>query len=125
MKLSRQGKNNADNQQMRHAGQNKRGRAKIQQRVDRRVMWFVSHFWCETVPSVAARVKQRKLEFELFQLGVGKLERRHFRRAQDFAQLARFGAETNLPNHVDELAKLDLAIAARIDLFDQLCDLLL
>ncbi len=75
-------------------------------------------------PSVAARVVIAELNLELSQLGVRELVQRHFRRADKLAESIGL-AETNLTNHVDELAKLDLAIAARIDLFDELCDLLL
>ena len=74
-------------------------------------------------PSVATRVIRAKLRLELTKLGIGELVSRHLVRAHNLAQHIDL-AETNLTDHVDEFAKFNLAIAARVDLLDELGHLL-
>ena len=78
----------------------------------------------ENTPSIAARVIIAEFNLQLSKLSVRKLVQGHLGRADKFAQ--RVGlAETNLTDHINELAKFDLAIAARVHFLDQIGDLLL
>jgi hypothetical protein len=74
-------------------------------------------------PSVATSVIRAELGRKLHKLGVRELVRRYLVRAHNLAQHVDL-AETDLTDHVNEFAKLDLSVAARIDLFDQTGDLL-
>ena len=80
-------------------------------------------FSCCNTPSVAARVIAAEFSLELTKLGVRKLVQGHFVRAHNFAEHIDL-AESNLADHVDELAKLNLPVAARVDFLDQRNDLL-
>jgi hypothetical protein len=75
-------------------------------------------------PAVTARVVIAEFNLQLCKLSVRELVQGHLGRTDKLAQCVRF-AETNLTDHVDELAKFNLAIAARIHFLDQIQNLLL
>ena len=75
------------------------------------------------IPSVSARVIAAEFSLEHTELGVRELVHGQFVRADHLAQHIDL-AETDLADHVDELAKLNLPVAIRVDFLDQRSDLL-
>ncbi len=73
-------------------------------------------------PAIAARIIRPKLSRQLHKFCVRELVRRYLVRAHNLAQHIDL-AEADLTNHVDELTKLDLAIAACVDFLDETDDL--
>ncbi len=84
---------------------------------------MTTDFFTVDTPSIAARVIVAEFSLELAKLGVRELVQGHLVRADNLAQHVDF-AETDLADHVDELAKLDGSVAARIHFLDERCHLL-